>query len=998
MIPTLAAGVWTTIGLTLVHVSWIAVVIGVAASITRRLMRRSSPDTRHAVALFGLIVLAVSPFLTFAYLYDPIPANRLVIGSTDTNRDVESIDRSPESSISLDRSSTFQTLVLDGRRSTRFRGWIDALPWIWLAGSSLTMAWLSVGLIGVGRIRRGATRLTTGPLVDRCRELAGILRVSRTVGLAVSARVASPMLVGLIRPTILLPASAITGWPTDLIELALIHELAHLRRLDNVTCLLQALVESILFFHPTTWWLSSWLRLERESCCDRIVVERTARPRAYADWLATMAGARRSPFSTAPALTEHPLTIRIRRILHMEDRLMSRKPTAPEAIALAVAGLLAATLSLSALAVQTSPKSQVLGDLRRLSEFVADQPKAENAGKTEPDRRALTLQDIAQAQVDRGDRSGALKTLESLKLGPMGGKPGEWDVAAVMEAGIQSSVAAIRFKAGDEAGGRASFRRLIQRFGEPDPERDGARIRALEQFLAEIAVETGPRHPEETVSIAVQDSKDDHEEQERESLVAPIELLVELARSLGELRELDSLRLLTARGLALANPEEAPWSSIFLYDFFGKSLLTAGDPVAGHDLIARGQAVIDRLPAGPRKDGMIRRLILVEPMADFAVTSAQIRSIPAADRGELISQLVKENCRIGPSGWVGPGGFGVRIAEPGYALKDPAGSRGHLKAMVGLAETVEGPTERARVLAFLARLLAQSGDRAAALKTAESIPDLRRAEAGESRNEFFESMKPATFATIARELDRNGDRSAADAAFARSFELTKTVADDRERLVCWIVQAQSLVDLDRMDQATAILADAIPTARNQPEPRRSRMLVMLAMIQLKAAGAVAVETTIDAIRDDSGLEKSEALLALARSLDRSGQIEKAREVARRGLACAEPRESDTAPSRIPDGGRIVLGPLDFDVEPRAEWLHWRRAEIRSALERIAPTDRPAGASPDHHRYQFAQVFEAYQRGGLDQALQAARAMESPELRADAVRVLAAGLANESIRK
>ena len=68
------------------------------------------------------------------------------------------------------------------------------------------------------------------------------------------------------------------------------HELAHLRRWDNLINLIQRVVESLLFFHPAVWWVSAWARLEREHCCDLIVVERTGRPRAYAETLAALAG------------------------------------------------------------------------------------------------------------------------------------------------------------------------------------------------------------------------------------------------------------------------------------------------------------------------------------------------------------------------------------------------------------------------------------------------------------------------------------------------------------------------------------------------------------------------------------------------------------------------------------------------------------------------------------------------------------------------------------
>ena len=97
--------------------------------------------------------------------------------------------------------------------------------------------------------------------------------------MAICDRIAAPVLVGVVRPMILLPPAALGGWTIEQVEMALLHELAHIRRHDNLITLLQRLAESLLFFHPVTWWLSAWVSLERELCCDRLVV-RAHRPAA----------------------------------------------------------------------------------------------------------------------------------------------------------------------------------------------------------------------------------------------------------------------------------------------------------------------------------------------------------------------------------------------------------------------------------------------------------------------------------------------------------------------------------------------------------------------------------------------------------------------------------------------------------------------------------------------------------------------------------------------
>jgi len=51
---------------------------------------------------------------------------------------------------------------------------------------------------------------------------------------------------------------------TPLFDAILAHELAHVRRHDYVVNLLQSIVETLLFYHPAVWWVSSRVRAERE--------------------------------------------------------------------------------------------------------------------------------------------------------------------------------------------------------------------------------------------------------------------------------------------------------------------------------------------------------------------------------------------------------------------------------------------------------------------------------------------------------------------------------------------------------------------------------------------------------------------------------------------------------------------------------------------------------------------------------------------------------------
>ena len=142
-----------------------------------------------------------------------------------------------------------------------------------------------------------------------------------------------PVLVGVIRPLILLPPAALCGWSVEQLEMVLLHELAHLQAMgqpDQHLC--SVLWNRCLFFHPVVWWLSGWLRLERELCCDRLVVGRLGHPVAYAEMLVALAGSSHQGRSAVLAMADRHVLTRIRRLLNFEDRSM--KLTMPEGLGL----------------------------------------------------------------------------------------------------------------------------------------------------------------------------------------------------------------------------------------------------------------------------------------------------------------------------------------------------------------------------------------------------------------------------------------------------------------------------------------------------------------------------------------------------------------------------------------------------------------------------------------------------------------------------------------
>jgi TonB family protein len=145
----------------------------------------------------------------------------------------------------------------------------------WLA--PLTAAW------GLGFLALGAVWL------QRWLKLRVALRVARDVAITaampvkLSPHLMEPGLVGIIRPTLLMPAGIAEKLSPAELQAIVTHEACHLRRRDNLTAMLHMLVQAIFWFWPPVWWLGTRLLLERERACDEAVVATGNDPEVYAE-------------------------------------------------------------------------------------------------------------------------------------------------------------------------------------------------------------------------------------------------------------------------------------------------------------------------------------------------------------------------------------------------------------------------------------------------------------------------------------------------------------------------------------------------------------------------------------------------------------------------------------------------------------------------------------------------------------------------------------------
>jgi beta-lactamase regulating signal transducer with metallopeptidase domain len=303
------------IGWALLHLLWQGMLVAAILAATLALLSKHTANARYLASCGALALLVVLGAATAYRAYDG--SGEIGVGSGSAASNIALLT-APTS------DKTLGPLVSDNRQPTTDNWFTTAVAFtkshlpqivlVWLTGVlflsiRLLFGWLRAHAIA----RRNAT--DAAPEWQRAaRRLAHALKLRRAVQLLESAAVEVPTVIGWLRPVVLLPAATLTGLSTEQMEMILAHELAHIRRNDFFVNLMQAVVETLLFYHPAVWWISNRIRVERENCCDDVAVSVTGNALVYARALTRLEELRIDDAQAFVAANGGSLIGRIRRL------------------------------------------------------------------------------------------------------------------------------------------------------------------------------------------------------------------------------------------------------------------------------------------------------------------------------------------------------------------------------------------------------------------------------------------------------------------------------------------------------------------------------------------------------------------------------------------------------------------------------------------------------------------------------------------------------------
>lgn len=270
--------------------------------------------------------------------------------------------------------------------STRGRS-ANLMLWAWLTGCVLAAGYWVIGYIAAGRLLRSAEPL------DR-RGRTNVLRCKVTDP-------AYPLVIGAVRPSILLPAAS-AEWPEGRVRSVLQHELGHVTRLDWLSQSFAHWICAVYWLNPFVWYAASRLRAEAEIAADDFVLSHGAAPADYASDLLAVAQSLRPrrrllTIPGVPAMKSSKIETRLRFIL--SNTRSHRGATGVELIA---AAALAASLLVPLTVFQAGS--------------AAKQPQAATAQKTAPAKGPKVKVRTASKVVHRRTPSRSSRAREEASL------------------------------------------------------------------------------------------------------------------------------------------------------------------------------------------------------------------------------------------------------------------------------------------------------------------------------------------------------------------------------------------------------------------------------------------------------------------------------------------------------------------------------------------------------------------------------------------------------
>jgi bla regulator protein BlaR1 len=257
------------IGWTLFHSLWQGAVIVLLFMVLYYKFRQHKAELRYIISVAALLVLFLAVSVTFVVSFSAAgtPGNEFAVNHPVRESVIPSlletsVWQSPES------NDTGRVQLIMQHITEKFSIIVN----LWVMGLLLISVRLAGSSVMAFRYKRTNLARVPDHILERFTHLIERLNVSGRIKLMGSKLAKNPMVIGYLKPVVLVPASIISHISCEQLDAILVHELAHIKRHDFLVNVFQNILELFMFYHPVVWFLNHQIRKERENCCDDMAV------------------------------------------------------------------------------------------------------------------------------------------------------------------------------------------------------------------------------------------------------------------------------------------------------------------------------------------------------------------------------------------------------------------------------------------------------------------------------------------------------------------------------------------------------------------------------------------------------------------------------------------------------------------------------------------------------------------------------------------------------
>jgi beta-lactamase regulating signal transducer with metallopeptidase domain len=263
--------------MTLLHSLWQILLIYLILKIILVKLKKSDSRIRYNISGLSLIASLIIAGITFSIYFQ-------------NEKTIVQDSRQLLMSLNPEIITAYFKQIPETNSSGNFNlyGFLPYLVILYLTGVLLLTIKLTGSLLYLRKYKRSGIVTVDQKLEKLFSGIVRKLSLKKNINIIESLKAKSPLVIGYLKPVVIVPAGFFTQLPYNQVEAILAHELAHIKRNDFLVNIIQSIIELLFFYHPAVYLISKHIREERENCCDDIAIEFCNDSSQYVKALANM--------------------------------------------------------------------------------------------------------------------------------------------------------------------------------------------------------------------------------------------------------------------------------------------------------------------------------------------------------------------------------------------------------------------------------------------------------------------------------------------------------------------------------------------------------------------------------------------------------------------------------------------------------------------------------------------------------------------------------------